>query len=86
MAEESLETKLARIEEILIGYIKRLDERCLVRADILKDYGARLDVLEEWRQQAKGGWIVLCVLSACSAGVGGLVVGILTVYYTKVGP
>ena len=92
MAEESLETKLARIEEILIGYIKRLDERCFVRADTLmslkkgqEDNDQRLTDLEHWKQQTKGGWMVLCVISTCSAAIGGLIVGIVTVYYSGKG-
>ena len=92
MAEESLETKLARIEEILIGYIKRLDERCFVRADTLlvlrkgqEDVDERVTELEHWKQQTKGGWMVLCVISTCSAAIGGLIVGIVTVYYSGKG-
>lgn len=93
MGEESLETKLARIEEILIGYIKRLDERCFVRADTLgalkrgqDETDARLKELEHWRQQTRGGWMVLCVVSTCSAGIGGMIVGLVTLYYQGKGP
>ena len=71
---ETVEVRLARIEEMLRAHFGRIDERCGLRSDILTDMEKRLTGLEEWQAQTKGGWMVLSAVSAASAAFGGLVV------------
>lgn len=71
---ESVEVRLARIEEMLRAHFDRIDERCGLRFDSLSDLENRVTCLEEWQAQTKGGWMVLSAVSAASATVGGLVV------------
>lgn len=71
---ETVEVRLARIEEMLRAHFGRIDERCGLRSDILTDMEKRLAGLEEWQAQTKGGWMVLSAVSAASAAFGGLVV------------
>ncbi len=71
---ESVEVRLARIEEMLRAHFDRIDERCGLRFDSISDLESRVTCLEEWQAQTKGGWMVLSAVSAASATVGGLVV------------
>lgn len=71
---ETVEVRLARIEEMLRAHFGRIDERCGLRSETLTDMERRLGVLEEWQAQTKGGWMVLSAVSAASAAFGGIVV------------
>lgn len=78
---ESVEVRLARIEEMLRAHFLRIDDRCNVRADELNTHADRIDAievrvndLEAWQDKTKGGWAVLSAVSAASAAAGGLIV------------
>lgn len=71
---ETVEVRLARIEEMLRAHFGRIDERCGMRSDTITDMERRIAVLESWQNQTKGGWMVLSAVAAASAAVGGLLV------------
>jgi hypothetical protein len=71
---ETVEVRLARIEEMLRAHFGRIDERCGLRADTLADIERRVVCLEDWQSKTKGGWMVLSAVSAASAAFGGIVV------------
>jgi hypothetical protein len=88
---ESVEVRLARLEEMIAGLISRLDERCDVRgraADQLaleiarvkleiERVAARVDDVEAWKDQTKGGWMVLSAVAGASATIGGFIVALV---------
>lgn len=78
---ESVEVRLARIEEMLRAHFLRIDDRCNVRAtemnghtDRLEAIETRVNELEAWQDKTKGGWAVLSAVSAASAAAGALIV------------
>jgi len=71
---ETVEVRLARIEEMLRGHFGRIDERCSARLETLADLESRLAGIESWRDQTKGGWMVLSAVATASAIFGGMVV------------
>lgn len=78
---ESVEVRLARIEEMLRAHFLRIDDRCNVRAAEINGHTGRLDAvearvdgLEAWQDKTKGGWAVLSAVSAASAAAGALIV------------
>ena len=78
---ESVEVRLARIEEMLRAHFLRIDDRCTVRAaeinghaDHIEAIETRVNELEAWQDKTKGGWAVLSAVSAASAAAGALIV------------
>ena len=80
---ESLEVRLARIEEMLRAHFLRIDDRCNVRAAEIAGHTSRIESLEGrvnnlegWQDQTKGGWAVLSAVSVASAAVGAFLIKI----------
>jgi hypothetical protein len=78
---ETVEVRLARIEEMLRAHFLRIDDRCTVRTTELNGHAGRIESLEvrvndleAWQDKTKGGWAVLSAVSAASAAAGALVV------------
>ena len=78
---ESVEVRLARIEEMLRAHFLRIDDRCNVRASELAAHTTRLEGLEgrvndleAWQDKTKGGWAVLSAVSVASAAAGALII------------
>lgn len=73
---ETVEVRLARIEEMLKAHFVSIAERCERRSAAQDKHEARIAALEAWRNQARGGWWVISALYAVS-GLIGAIVGIL---------
>ena len=87
---ETVEVRLARIEEMLRAHFVRIDDRCTTRLSSIDSNAARLEAvesrvneLEAWQDKTKGGWAVLSAVSVASAALGGIIVKIGAVMVSK---
>ena len=87
---ETVEVRLARIEEMLRAHFVRIDDRCTTRLSSIDSNATRLDSvesrvneLEAWQDKTKGGWAVLSAVSVASAALGGIIVKIGAVMVSK---
>lgn len=83
--EETSKAYLTRIEDMLKAHFGRIDDRCATAAhkinghdERLNRHSARIDALEDFQSRVEGGWKTLAVVATCSATVGGLVVGVVS--------
>ena len=87
---ETVEVRLARIEEMLRAHFVRIDDRCTTRLSSIDSHATRLEAvesrvneLEAWQDKTKGGWAVLSAVSVASAALGGIIVKIGAVMVSK---
>lgn len=72
MPNESVEVRLARIEEMLKAHFLRDDER----AKRWEDHESRLKELEGESQQRKGGWLAVTTMCTAAGAIGAMVMKI----------